>query len=77
MRILAKLFGKWEVVSRIAGTAGYISPLLGREWSETVVFTIERHTRTQKERAFVHRPDGTKQATSLLIVQGLLPKVAP
>lgn len=77
MNILPKIFGKWEVVQEAVGEAGYSSFLFGRQWREDVVVTIERNSKTQKERAFIARLTGEKQPISLAIAKSLLPKVKP
>lgn len=77
MNILTKLFGKWEVVQEVVGEAGYGSLLFGRQWREDVVVTVERNSKTKKERAFIARFTGEKQPIALPIAKRLLSKVAP
>lgn len=76
MKILSLLFGEWVTIQEGIGKVGYIS-FTGREWEEQVGVTIERHTRTNKERAFIHRLDGRKQKTSLEVAKSLhIPEVS-
>lgn len=76
MNLLAKLFGKWEVVQEVVGEAGYSSPLFNRRWREDVVITVERNSKTKKERAFFSRLNGDKQQIPMALAKSLLPKVA-
>lgn len=75
MGLITKLFGKWEVVQEAVGTAEYGSLLFSRQWSEDVVVTVERNSKTQKERAFMTRLTRGKQPISLAIAKSILPKV--
>lgn len=77
MSLITKLFGKWQVVQEAVGEAGYSSPIFGRQWREDVVVTVERNSKTQKERAFIARLTGEKQPISLAIAKSILPKVSP
>lgn len=74
MGLIAKLFGKWELVQEAVGTAEY-GGLLFKQWNEDVVVTVERNSKTQKERAFITRLTGKKQPISLAIAKSILPKV--
>jgi len=75
MSLMSFLFGEWEVVREVPGRVQYKSSLLRNAWEEDVVVTIERHTRTNKERSFIHRLDGSKTPTSLAVVKSLLPEL--
>lgn len=75
MSLLSKLFGEWVVIQSGPAVAECESAILSKEWKEQVFVTVERHSRTNKERAFIHRIDGRKQATSVYIVRASMPKV--
>jgi len=77
MKLFTKLFGKWEVVQEVVGDAGYSSPLFNRRWHEDIVITVERNSKTKKERAFFTRLNGEKQSLPLALAKSLLPKVKP
>lgn len=76
-RAFSLIFGRWEVIQSGAATASYISPILKKEWVEQVGVSIERHSRTGEERAFIHRLDGQKQKTSIDVVRATLPRSTP
>ncbi len=72
MNPISWLLGKWEVTQQATATVAYTSPLLRRSWNEQVGITIERHTRTNEERAFIHGLDGSKTKTSLAVVKAAI-----
>ena len=74
MNPISWLFGSWKLTCVGTATVVYQSPLAGKTWDEQVGVTIERHTRTNKERAFLHKIDGTKCKTSVELVQCLIRK---
>lgn len=76
-RALSLIFGRWDVVQSGVATASFISQILKKEWEEQVGISIERHSRTGKERAFIHHLDGRKQKTSIDVVRAILPGAKP
>lgn len=77
LSMLSMLFGKWELIHSGTAQVEYSSLLPMKDWTEQVFITVERHSRTKKERAFIHRLDGQKQPTSVGLVMAALAKVAP
>lgn len=75
MSLISFLFGEWVVIHESRWKAQYVSALFCREWEEDIAITIERHTRTHKDRAFIHRINGTKQKTSLVIAKRFFSEV--
>lgn len=70
MSLLSTLFGRWEVILNGSAKATFQSAFRP-DWEESVGITVERHSRTKNERAFIHRIDGSKSKTSVIVAKRL------
>lgn len=59
----------WDVALKEPAMVGFYSAMFSKSWDESVVITIERHSRTGKERAFMHRINGAKKKASVEVVR--------
>lgn len=65
------LFGTWEVVDTQKGTVEYSSFLFQGRSKEDVVFTLEKNTKSGKERAFAETMSGSREKVSIHIFKQL------
>lgn len=76
MSIFSMLFGEWEQTHAVFAEAEFSSLLMRKKWTEQTYVTVERHSRTKKERAYILRLNGQKQPTSVGLVKSLIAGVA-
>ena len=70
MNLLHKILGKWEKESQNAGTVTYGS-IFCKDWEESVIFVVEKHTKSGKKRAYIKDINGNKTKIDVDYLKGM------